>query len=341
MAVGDPITGNPGNYSMLYDMFENPISEDQKHCLSDFAVNALNVIYAYDGRNPEEASLGFGIFGKNQWTITDFTGNATNSSKVFADKDISLVVKTAQTTDQFSMVADIVPNQNATGTEYTIYSGVETRLWLPEVYELFSRENNNSTSLEKDDLLSGKIENTTEGENITFVIPNAEENPDSVNWKANSEIEFLFQILDSSGNPIIVDGNKDGDFTDREDHPLFAVRLSNEQDLSSLDLWSMNIVETQKQKGGVTILNNVINPTSSEATVLEIVLPKSGSLTVQVLTLDGNVVKVLQRGRVEEGTYTYSWDGTNNSGAAVARGMYFIRIVGPEIDETRKVMVVR
>ena len=341
MAVGDPITGNPGDYSMLYDMFENPISEDQKHCLSDFAVNALNVIYAYDGRNPEGASLGFGIFGKNQWTITDFTGNVTNSSKVFADKDISLVVKTAQTTDQFSMVADIAPNQNATGTEYTVYSGVETRLWLPEVYELFSRENNNSTSLEKDDLLSGKIENTTEGENITFVIPNAEENPDSVNWKANSEIEFLFQILDSSGNPIIVDGNKDGDFTDREDHPLFAVRLSNEQDLSSLDLWSMNIVETQKQKGGVTILNNVINPTSSEATVLEIVLPKSGSLTVQVLTLDGNVVKVLQRGRVEEGTYTYSWDGTNNSGAAVARGMYFIRIVGPEIDETRKVMVVR
>ena len=341
MAVGDPITGNPGDYSMLYDMFENPIAAGQKHCLSDFAVNALNVIYAYDGRNPEEASLGFGIFGKNQWTITDFTGNVTNSSKVFADKDISLVVKTAQTTDQFSMVADIAPNQNATGTEYTVYSGVETRLWLPEVYELFSRENNNSTSLEKDDLLSGKIENTTEGENITFVIPNAEENPDSVNWKANSEIEFLFQILDSSGNPIIVDGNKDGDFTDREDHPLFAVRLSNEQDLSSLDLWSMNIVETQKQKGGVTILNNVINPTSSEATVLEIVLPKSGSLTVQVLTLDGNVVKVLQRGRVEEGTYTYSWDGTNNSGAAVARGMYFIRIVGPEIDETRKVMVVR
>ncbi|MBO5482666.1 MAG: hypothetical protein J5978_05040 [Spirochaetaceae bacterium] len=341
MAVGDPITGNPGDYSMLYDMFENPIAAGQKHCLSDFAVNAINVIYAYDGRNPEEASLGFGIFGKNQWTITDFTGNATNSSKVFADKDISLVVKTAQTTDQFSMVADIAPNQNATGTEYTVYSGVETRLWLPEVYELFSRENNNSTSLEKDDLLSGKIENTTEGENITFVIPNAEENPNSVNWKANSEIEFLFQILDSSGNPIIVDGNKDGDFTDREDHPLFAVRLSNEQDLSSLDLWSMNIVETQKQKGGVTILNNVINPTSFEATVLEIVLPKSGSLTVQVLTLDGNVVKVLQRGRVEEGTYTYSWDGTNNSGAAVARGMYFIRIVGPEIDETRKVMVVR
>jgi hypothetical protein len=341
VAAGDPITGTSGNYSMLYDVFENPIAAGQKHCLSDFAVNALKVVYAYDGREPEEASLGLGVFGKNQWTITDFSGDATNASKVFAEKDISIVSKITETEDQFSMVADIAPKPNASGTEYSIYSGVKTRLWLPEVYELFSREKNDSSSLEKDDVLSGKIENTTENDTITFVIPNAPENPDALNWSADTEIEFLFQVLDSSGNPVIIDGNKDGDFVDKEDHPLFAVRLRNENDLSSLDLWSMNIVETQRQKGGVTILNNVINPTNSEATVLEIILPKAGNLTVQVLTLDGNVVKVLQRGRLEEGSYTYSWNGTNNSGVSVARGMYFIRIVGPEIDETRKVMVVR
>ena len=37
----------------------------------------------------------------------------------------------------------------------------------------------------------------------------------------------------------------------------------------------------------------------------------------------------------------YHWNGTNNSGNAVARGIYFIRVVGPGIDETRKVMVVK
>ena len=96
-----------------------------------------------------------------------------------------------------------------------------------------------------------------------------------------------------------------------------------------------------RQKGGTTILNNVINSLNNEETVVEVQVPQTGFLTVQVLTLDGNVVKVLQRGRVEEGTYYYKWNGTNISGAAVARGMYFVRVVGPNIDETRKVMVIK
>jgi hypothetical protein len=36
-----------------------------------------------------------------------------------------------------------------------------------------------------------------------------------------------------------------------------------------------------------------------------------------------------------------NWDGRNLSGDPVARGMYFIRIVAPGIDEIRKVIVVR
>ena len=33
--------------------------------------------------------------------------------------------------------------------------------------------------------------------------------------------------------------------------------------------------------------------------------------------------------------------GTNGAGKSVARGMYFVRVIGDEIDETRKVMVVK
>ena len=74
---------------------------------------------------------------------------------------------------------------------------------------------------------------------------------------------------------------------------------------------------------------------------MEVDVASAGNLTVQVLTLDGNVVKVLQRGRVDSGKYYYHWDGKNIAGDSVARGMYFIRVVGPNLDETRKVMVVR
>ena len=59
------------------------------------------------------------------------------------------------------------------------------------------------------------------------------------------------------------------------------------------------------------------------------------------MTADGNVVKYLENGRKPQGQYYYFWNGTNNSGKSVARGIYFIRIVGSGIDETRKVMVVK
>ena len=347
---GNPVTGDSGYYSMLYDYFENPILETEKHCISDFAVNALDVLYAYDGRVAEEANLGFGIFGDQKWTVTNFSKNVDNASKIFANKDISIVTKIvdssgdAGTQDKFSIIADISPDSNATGTEYEENSGYDTRLWLPESFNNFG-DSNNSSSLEKDDLIdgTGKIENTISGnenQNITFMIPNDSENPDSLTWKANSQIQFVFQVLDSSGNPIIVDGNKDGDTDDIEDHPLYAVRLEKEDDLSTLDLWSLDIVELQKQSAGVTITNNVINSKTYEKTFLHIVVPKTGYLTVQVLTLDGNVVKVLERSLVQPGEYAYNWDGRNLAGDSVARGMYFIRVVGPEIDETKKVMVI-
>ncbi|MDR1178471.1 MAG: T9SS type A sorting domain-containing protein, partial [Spirochaetaceae bacterium] len=72
-------------------------------------------------------------------------------------------------------------------------------------------------------------------------------------------------------------------------------------------------------------------------------LSRGGRVTIQVFTLDGNLVKVLQRGNQSSSSeaYTVEWNGRNEGGNIVARGMYFIRIVGPDIDEIRKVMVIR
>ncbi len=96
-----------------------------------------------------------------------------------------------------------------------------------------------------------------------------------------------------------------------------------------------------KQRGGVTILNNVIDSAKRERTALQIDLAEPGQVTVLVFTLDGDVVKSLHRGRMAVGTYTLTWDGSNAGGNPVARGIYFIRVVGPGIDEIRKVMVVK
>lgn len=351
-SLGDPITGDPGEYSMLYDMFENPISEDSKHCFSDFAVNAFDVLYAYDGRAVEEAALAQGVFGENQWTVTDFSGETNNSSKIIAGKDITIAGKIVDSSDnpdeqdKFSMLADISPAKNKAGLDFEDYTDRKTRLWFPDFVKLFP-VNNSSTSenFTTDNLVdNGKIETDIDGKDnniFTYVIPNNKDDSQSVNWADGDEFEFLFKIYNSDNEVIMVDGNVDGDTDDEVDHPLFALRLKDENDITSIDLWSLHIVELVRQKGGTTILNNVINSLNNEETVVEVQVPQTGFLTVQVLTLDGNVVKVLQRGRVEEGTYYYKWNGTNISGAAVARGMYFVRVVGPNIDETRKVMVIK
>ena len=351
-SLGDPITGEPGEYSMLYDMFENPISEDSKHCFSDFAVNAFDVLYAYDGRAVEEAALAQGVFGGNQWTVTDFSGETNNSSKIIAGKDITIAGKIVDSSenpdeqDKFSMLADISPAKNKAGLDFKDYTDRKTRLWFPDFVKLFP-VNNSSTSenFTTDNLVdNGKIETDIDGKDnniFTYVIPNNKDDSQSVNWADGDEFEFLFKIYNSDNEVIMVDGNVDGDTDDEVDHPLFALRLKDENDITSIDLWSLHIVELVRQKGGATILNNVINSLNNEETVVEVQVPQTGFLTVQVLTLDGNVVKVLQRGRVEEGTYYYKWNGTNISGAAVARGMYFVRVVGPNIDETRKVMVIK
>jgi flagellar hook assembly protein FlgD len=70
-------------------------------------------------------------------------------------------------------------------------------------------------------------------------------------------------------------------------------------------------------------------------------LTQGGNVIINVFTLDGKIVKTLFRGPQDAGNYFAQWDGRNNAGKIIARGIYFIRIVAPDIDEIRKVMIVK
>ena len=108
-----------------------------------------------------------------------------------------------------------------------------------------------------------------------------------------------------------------------------------------MDLWSFKVKDIKTQRGGVTILNNVINASQGEKTVLKVDVPTEGRLNVMVMTLDGNIITYLNRGKANAGEHYFTWTGRNRNGNIVARGMYFIRVIGSGIDETRKVMVVK
>uniref|UniRef100_UPI0004668835 FlgD immunoglobulin-like domain containing protein n=1 Tax=Treponema pedis TaxID=409322 RepID=UPI0004668835 len=125
------------------------------------------------------------------------------------------------------------------------------------------------------------------------------------------------------------------------DNWLPCARLKHPYDIFSFDVWKFQIIGVQYQRGGVSIFNNVINPDKEEKVSLQVSLQKRGILTIQIMTLDGSIVKTLERSEKSAGTHFYYWDGKNNSGISVARGLYFIRIAGPNIDETRKVMIIK
>ena len=122
---------------------------------------------------------------------------------------------------------------------------------------------------------------------------------------------------------------------------LYCSDVKDPDDPRTLKPWKVKITGVKKQRAGVTILNNVINPLKGENAVLQYDLEKSGTVTINIFSLSGDIVKTLFKGTQAEGSYSFTWDGKNTGGRAVARGIYFIRLVGPGIDEYRKVLVVK
>lgn len=105
--------------------------------------------------------------------------------------------------------------------------------------------------------------------------------------------------------------------------------------------FSFDLQNLVVQRGGVTIANNVIDPTAGERATLNYTLDSRALTRVYVLDLAGNLVKTVQNGLQNPGEYSVAWDGTNREGRAVATGIYFVRVIAGDIDEIRKVLVVR
>jgi fibronectin-binding autotransporter adhesin len=130
---------------------------------------------------------------------------------------------------------------------------------------------------------------------------------------------------------------------------LYAGRLAIPADAAAIPAnwfrlvrpFGLGIHDVALQKGGASILNNVIDPTKGETARLSYQLASAGAVTITVFTLDGDVVARLENSKKAAGDYAVSWNGRNLAGNPVARGVYFVRIVAPGIDEIRKVLVVR
>lgn len=289
----------------------------EQHVLSDFAVNAVEVEYAYTG---ESAGQGKAVrWSKNQSRMKSAvpSGDTFHLVAKYNDYAVDALGNYPASAPILHFTNEVLPSSLA--NEINSVLGLDYKIWLPEVLTLLSTPNPlhfNASGNSFSKSFNGTLQNTNQLAFRVDNIPNI--------MKQGSEVSFLFE-LDGIKTP---DGN-----------PLYCLWQNDVNDVLSLDLWATNL--RYDLIGGVGIFNNVIDVNKGSECTIQVDVPKAGSLSVMLMTLDGDVIAYLQKGNVSKGKYTYKWAGSTKGGKKVARGIYFVRVVGCGLDETRKIMVVK
>lgn len=82
---------------------------------------------------------------------------------------------------------------------------------------------------------------------------------------------------------------------------------------------------------------NPFNPTTS----IRFALPAPAEIELAIYDIGGRRVKTLTAGHFAAGEHTAAWTGIDESGRAVASGIYFYRLTGANETKIRKMMLVR
>jgi len=337
----DVVTGSHNaNVTLIQDDKGNYMMQYMAHPISDFAVDVLNLNYAYnsDTVNPSASENLDTTKEQKSRVVHDWSRTQANFGTLLLNHDITFNgTILAESIADTQMIFSSSPEKESVASFYNEWTKKDSRIWLAEIpgfeslkFDSWSKENNSSVQF---------VQSEKENDSITFDILK-EQIPDV------TSLSFLFALKDANSEYLTVNHYPAYNYSTKmydlgQKFPLFALRLDNKEDVKSFDLWSLKLDSISLQRGGVTILNNVINPLLGDKAILKLDLAQKARVNILVMTLDGNIVKYLNRGSLDSGEYQFTWDGTNNSGKPVARGMYFIRVFGHNIDETRKVLVVK
>lgn len=88
------------------------------------------------------------------------------------------------------------------------------------------------------------------------------------------------------------------------------------------------------------LAQNSPNPLST-GTQISYEVAHAGNVSIKVYNAMGQLVKVLQDGRLEPSRYVTSWDGTNQSGQHVSSGVYFYKMESEQYSAVKKMAVVK
>ena len=346
IATLDPLTNNINSrVTFIQDQLGNYMSLYSAHSLSDFAVNYVNPLYAYaSDMNDEEGPVMNNLYEEGSWAVHDWNANQQNYGTLPAGRATAIVADT-KGDGKIRIYLSPSPVADSVSHQFNSDFKLKLRVWLPDlqdgIFRALSAVNNSNYVLTDGSLMDEGSQNP---QNSIF---NLSKEMISA-WPSGSQISFMFGLMEDENTPVRIYNNPYYDVANDSFNlslsipvPLYCLRMTKADDISSLDLWSFKLRGITEQRGGVTILNNVINADKGENTVVKVNMPEDGKLNVMIMTLDGNIISYLNRGSVKAGEYYFTWNGKNGKGKKVARGMYFVRVTGTGIDETRKVMVVK
>jgi hypothetical protein len=283
-----------------------------QHRVSDVGLNLIEPVFAYDAviqRDPVRGGIG---------RITRFDGSA-----FLPDRDIQLQARILSGINPGGSTVDITWDVNPTDpvllSNLWIPSGVDTMTHIPPFPPNYPGDTYHNENAEARSAL-GVVGAAPELRD--FIIPADDPPVDEI--RDDTDLQFLFTIDTGTGAEV-----------------LPYARVVTPTDPRTARPWVIKIRDLRTQRGDATITNNVINPLRGETVKFTYTIPQDGRVTINVFDLKGDIVDVLYRGQRAAGEYSTAWDGRNRGNRVVARGVYFIKIVGPGINEIRKVLVVK
>lgn len=91
---------------------------------------------------------------------------------------------------------------------------------------------------------------------------------------------------------------------------------------------------------GYRLSQNYPNP-FNPSTMIEYSLPTRAHVNITVYNILGQEVRTLVNKSMPPGNYRILWDGTDNSGAAAASGIYMYHILATDFDKSKKMILLR
>ena len=295
----------------IEDEFTTPISAFEENRISDVAMGAVIPTAAWSDIQREAGDLVYGDEFAGLISAAEFDGSAP----MVSGRDITIQTQIADPVNQ-TLPVELYFDMAVPNAYLTPPTAPETpnRYWLPVSSPIIDDPDTPDTEVLRANTEARRlVPDVISGQFREYVVPGTDsEMSDSDN------LQFVYTI---AGIP--------------------AARYTDINDPRTVIPYEIDLRRFIEQRDGVTILNNVIYPEAGDQTVLVLELERASTVTMNVLSLDGQLVKVLQRGRMNEGTQRVAWDGTNQNGDIVATGLYFIRVVASGVDQIRKVLVAK